>query len=264
MKPKYTGTRSATKRALPKASAKPKKRTAKRRKSKLAGKVIAERVTAVPDTHDALRSPLRDAMRERFCQALLTANTATEAAIRAGYSPASARNQASRLCTFVDIQRRLAGLFENTAHRCILRRRDVLKNASARASAAITDISDLIGLPWEEFAEKIKHHPSARAIKSVDQGREYDRVAMVWSPPYVKHIELFDPRGSERLLSDLLGWEAPKKLELMDKGYKGRIILPALIPAPVGTLPAGFWEKGDAGGNTKPVEAPTRTENDAH
>ncbi len=206
---------------------------------------------AVLDTHDALRSPLRDAMRERFCQALLTANTATAAALAAGYSPATARTQASRLLTLVDIQRRMAGLFENSNHRCILRRRDVLKNASARAAAAITDIADLLGLPCTEFAERVRHHPAARAIKTVEQGVKYDAVSGTWSPPYIKRLELFDPRGSERLLADMLGWEAPKRLEVVE-GYKGRIILPAQVPAPVGVLPEGFWTNGVA-----PSVAPT-------
>lgn len=252
MSAKKTGAVSAGKQASKHGVSGGAKRAGKKVPRRCLGRAKAERVEAVLDAHNALREPLDNAQYERFCQALLTAPNATQAAIIAGYSPATATTQACRLLRIVHIQRRLAGLFENTAHRSILRRRDVLKNASARASAAITDLSDLIGLPWEEFAEKIKHHPSAKAIKSVDMGRSYDAATSSWSPPYVKHLELFDPRSSERLLADLLGWEAPKRVELVE-GYKGRIILPAQIPAPVGTLPEGFWEKD--GGAAKGTEA---------
>jgi len=216
----------------------PPKRNLKRRTAKR----IVEHVTPMFDTQESLRSPLRDALRERFCQALLTASSATDAAIRAGYSPASARFQACRLLTNANIQRRLAGLFESTAHRSILRKRDVLKNASQRANAALVDIADLIGLPCSEFAARIQKHPAGRAIKRVRMDVKYNEKDKVWSPPFVKDIELFDPRGSERLLADLLGWEAPKRMEVTP-GTTGRIImLPAPEKPPVGVLPEGFWE----------------------
>lgn len=207
---------------------------------------ICQLVKPVLDTREALHSPLRDVMRERFCQALLTSSSATEAAIRAGYSVTSARNQASRLCTFVDIQRRLAGLLEKTVNRSILRRRDVLRNASARANAALTDITKMVGLPWDEFAEKIQDHPAGRAIKRVRLGMEYDKESKSWGPPYVKDLELFDPRGSERLLADLLGWDAPKRLEVTP-GTAGIIMLPAQEKPPVGVLPDGFWASQSLG-----------------
>lgn len=236
MKPQSTAAKSVSKLIRKKTARAVPSRRKKRRLKRQSPKGVAERVTAVLDTHDAQRQPLRDAMRERFCQALLTANTATAAAVSAGYSPATARTQASRLLTLVDIQRRMAGLFENANHRSILRRRDVLKNASARASAGITDMADLLGLSCAEFAERIRHHPAAKAIKTVEQGVKYDAASGTWSPPFIKRLELFDPRGSERLLSDLLGWEAPKKLELV-AGNKGRIMLPEQVALPVHEMP---------------------------
>jgi phage terminase small subunit len=221
-----------------------------RRKKQALKKAKAERCVATLDVQDALRVPLRDAQRERFCIALLDAPTACEAAIRAGYSPATARQQASRLLTRVDIQRRLAGLFEKTTHRSILRRRDVLRNASSRAAAMMGDITDLIGLPWEEFAAKIKSHPAARAIEFVERGVAYDPEGKQAPMVFVKKIKLFDPQRSERMLADLLGWDAPKKVELSgEAGYLvGRIMLPAPIPAPVGILPAPAAEGVADGG----------------
>jgi len=216
-----------------------KKHPRKRGRKQGLARRIFKRVTPVLNTQEALRSPLKDVMRERFCQALLTASSATDAAMRAGYAPHTARTQGSRLLTFVDIQQRLAGLLEETVHRGILRRRDVLKNASARANAALTDITDLIGLPCDEFSERIQHHPAGRAIKRIRMGMEYDKERKCWRPPYVKDLELFDPRGAERLLADFLGWDAPKRVQVTP-GTPGIVIMPAEEKPPVEALPEDF------------------------
>ncbi|MDD5705982.1 MAG: terminase small subunit [Kiritimatiellae bacterium] len=203
-------------------------------------KRIFERVEAVVDDPKPLETPLLDAQRERFCQCLVTEPTMTAAARKAGYSPDTARQQGSRLLTNVDIQRRLAFLLGATAHRTILRRRDVMKNASARAAAAMTDFSDLLGLPWSKFCEAVKAHPAARAIKRIKRKVEYDRIGKCWSEPFVEEIELFDPRSSERLLADLLGWDAPKQLTLTpgtpggENLPRGIMWLPRPEPVPLG------------------------------
>lgn len=235
MRRKSTGAPSLGKRPISDQRQPGKKAVGKRGKKHAVGRAVAERVTAVLDKHDALRTPLKDAMRERFCQALLLASSATAAAISAGYSPATAKQQASRLLTFVDVQRRLAGLFAQTAQHRILRRTDVLCHASQRADAAMADIADLVGLPWDEFCTRIRSHPAARAIKKVKRGVSFDLSGKHDPVVFVKEIELFDPRCSERLLADLLGWEAPKRVEVTTG--QGRVLyLPAQIPAPLGEL----------------------------
>jgi len=203
------------------------------------GRRIVEQVEAVIDREETLCQPLQDANRERFCQACMTEPTATLAAIKAGYSPQTARQQASRLLTNVDIQRRLAGLLSQSARQRILRRRDVLANASQRANAALTDVADLIGLSWPEFCDAIKNHPAARAIKRVKRKVAYDAPSKTWGPAYVEEVELFDPRGSERLLADLLGWDAPKKIELPAGVVSGVIVLPAQETVKALPMPEG-------------------------
>jgi hypothetical protein len=146
-----------------------------------------------------------------------------------------------------DVRRRLAGLFANTAHRSILRKRDLLVFASIRASASFADFMNLIDLPWDTFAKKIKNHPAARAIKSVHRGLEWDPSGKRAPVAFVKKIEIFDPCPAEKLLVELLGWDAPTRVDLVDTN-KRRIILPARVPTPTGTLPEGFSAKdGDAG-----------------
>jgi hypothetical protein len=139
-----------------------------------------------------------------------------------------------------DIQRRLAYLLSETASHGILNRQAVLRNASARAAAAITDFADLMRLPWSAFCEAIKHHPAARAIRRVKRKVEYNPASGTWSEPYVEEIELYDPRCSELLLADILGWDAPKQVALdvpaVETGGVPRkiIYLPAPFPVPLG------------------------------
>lgn len=171
---------------------------------------VREIAEGVPDGREMIAAPLAEAMHERFCQSLLTEPTLTAAAVRAGYSPKSARQQGSALCTNPYIQRRVAYLLADAAREGILSRKAVLRNASARAAGMITDFADLMRLPWGQFCEAVREHPCARAIKRVKRKVEYDAASRTWSEPFVEEIELFDPRSSERLLADILGWDAPR------------------------------------------------------
>ena len=67
--------------------------------------------TKTPDaTDDASReipAPAPPPLRERFCRYYLTEPSATRAAVKAGYSEHTARHQASRLLTSVDILQRI-------------------------------------------------------------------------------------------------------------------------------------------------------------
>lgn len=211
-------------------------------------RAVAEHVEAVVDSSEMLATPLENVQREKFCLGVLTEPSVTAAAIKAGYSPESARQQGSRLLTNADIQRRLAYLLSEASSTGVLNRQAVLRNASSRAAAAITDFADLMRLPWSKFCEAIKHHPAARAIKRVKRKVEWDATTHKWSEPYVEEIELYDPRSSERLLADILGWDAPKQLAAVsvpgdgNGSPRGVIYLPAGFP-----VPRGDRQEDDAG-----------------
>ncbi len=224
---------------------------------------VREIVEAVPDGREMISQPLAEAAHERFCHAVLTEPTLTAAAIRAGYSPKSARQQGSALCTNPYIQRRLAFLLADAAREGILSRKAVLRNASARAAGMIVDFADLMRLPWGRFCEAVREHPCARAIKRVKRKVEYDAATRTWSEPFVEEIELFDPRSSERLLADILGWDAPRQLQApadtVDDGEqtidggegigeirapRGVIYLPMPILAPRGDVDDGGGASG--------------------
>ena len=69
----------------------------------------------------------------RFCQELVIDDNATQAAIRAGYSPKGAKQQAARLLTNVDLQRAVADLRAERARRLEVSADRVLKELAALA-----------------------------------------------------------------------------------------------------------------------------------
>jgi len=247
----------------PEAGAGTRRVKARKRIHGAARRRVREIADGVPDGREMISTPLVEAMHERFCQAILTEPTLTAAAVRAGYSPKSARQQGSALCTNPYIQRRVAFLLADAAREGILSRKAVLRNASARAAGMIADFADLLRLPWGRFCEAVREHPCARAIKRVKRKVEYDAASKTWSEPFVEEIELFDPRSSERLLADILGWDAPKQVlpalpggdeeaQTFDGGEgigevkapKGVIYLPMPILAPRGDVDDGGGASG--------------------
>lgn len=257
-KPRKPGTGAGRKgrRQAPAARGPGKPRGARRRR-------VLEIAEALPDGREMLATPLPDIRHERFCQALLTEPSQAAAAVRAGYASGPACQQASRLLTNANIQRRVAYLLADAAREGILSRKAVLRNASARAAGMIADFADLMRLPWGRFCEAVREHPCARAIKRVKRKVEYDAASKTWSEPFVEEIELFDPRSSERLLADILGWDAPKQVQAagdagkdeaqsVDGGKgigefrvpRGVIYLPMPILAPRGDVDDGGGASG--------------------
>lgn len=155
----------------------------------------------------AILDPLPDVQRETFCLALLTESSVSRAAIKAGYSPASAPQQATRLLHYPDVQRRLAGLLTKIADKRIMRKRDVLVLASKRARASILDVIDLYGLTKEEIDSKMTGHPSACAIKEIKFLPDKDGVMRA------SDIKMYDSRDAYRDLAEFLGWFEQDKVE---------------------------------------------------
>lgn len=81
------------------------------------------------------------AKRERFCREYLVDSNATQAAIRAGYSPKTAEQQGSRLLGNVQVQQRLALLGQAVADRLGLRAEDVIREAMR---LAFSDLGEFV------------------------------------------------------------------------------------------------------------------------
>lgn len=93
---------------------------------------------------------------QRFCEEYIKDNNATQAAIRAGYAPASARNQANRLMTNDDVLKNIHELKQELTEQCCVEAHVILsrlmaesvdpENTGATRVAALTTLAKYLGL----------------------------------------------------------------------------------------------------------------------
>jgi len=184
-----------------------------------------------------LRVPLPEARFETFCLALFTEPTVGAAAIAAGYSTATARQQGSRLLTGrVDIRRRVYGLYETTfrSHkRLVLEKGDALARSTERHAARRA-----IAIPAWRLVGKTADEVGAELERLAEEGHDVSLIepvmrltreevpmlnedghplkgptgAPVTRQTYVarcESVKLPDEQGEEKHLSALLGWMPP-------------------------------------------------------
>lgn len=139
--------------------------------------------------------------QQRFVQEYLVDLNATQAAIRAGYSPRTAKAQGSRLLTNVAVKQAIDAALAARAERVEIKADDVLREllriATTDISEAFTEEGRL--KPLKDIPKEIR-----RAIASV----EIDE----WANP------LGD--GPLGRTSKLKFWDKPKALELLGKHLK--------------------------------------------
>lgn len=181
----------------------------------------------------ALRAPLPEPRHEAFALALFSEPTVTEAAKAAGYSPATARQQGSRLLTGqVDIRRRVFGIYLD-AYRGF--RRQVLDKSDALARATERHAGRrrlrmpswrLIGLTAEECGVELRRldaegwdtslvEPMMKLCREYEVLRDGDGNPMM-GPGGVLKVErmvarcesvgLPDERDEEAHIGRFLGW----------------------------------------------------------
>lgn len=110
--------------------------------------------------------------QELFVKEILLDHNATQAAIRAGYSPQTAKAQASRLLTNVNIQRAVAAAKKSLALKLDRQAQDILADIRSitKAAAAKEDFrTALKGLELEGrhlglFVEKVQHSGLATVV----------------------------------------------------------------------------------------------------
>lgn len=94
-------------------------------------------------------------MQEMFCREYIIDLNATQAAIRAGYSAKTAREQASRMLSNININNRIAELMKERKKRVNITADDVLINLYKMATLDISDIINDDGSikPVSEWSE---------------------------------------------------------------------------------------------------------------
>ncbi|MCA0421925.1 MAG: terminase small subunit [Proteobacteria bacterium] len=88
------------------------------------------------------QNPLKDTKREVFCQEYLTDLNATQAAIRAGYSKKTAKQQGSRLLSYDDVAARITHLAADRVNRLRISADDLLIRAETILKADPRELTE--------------------------------------------------------------------------------------------------------------------------
>jgi phage terminase small subunit len=159
---------------------------------------------------------------ERFCyEYLANGFNATKACIKAGYSEKTARSIGNHLLTKVDIQARIQAMKDNLAETAGI---SALMIANEHAKIAFSGVAHLHN-SWverkelEDLTEDQKaciQEISTKVVKVNVGSKENPIMADV---EYVR-IKTYDKQKSLEAISELLGFNAPKKTELTGKDGK--------------------------------------------
>ncbi|MEY0338985.1 terminase small subunit [Providencia stuartii] len=132
--------------------------------------------------------------QEMFCREYLVDLNATQAAIRAGYSEKTARSQANRMLTNVDIEKRIQELMNNRSDRLDVDADYVLKRLVEIDQMDVLDILTENGdlKPVKDWPKVWRTTLSGLDIMSISSGEE-DTEALLkkikW-PDKVKNLEM--------------------------------------------------------------------------
>lgn len=158
---------------------------------------------------------------ERFCYEYVLHLNATKAAINAGYSERSARVTACRLLTKANIQNRVNHLKENLADTAEISALKIINEHSKIAFSSIAHLHQT----WIERVDFDKLTDDQKAsIKSISTKVLKKNIGTADEPEiadveFVK-VELFDKQKSLDSITQMLGYNAPAKHELMGKDGK--------------------------------------------
>jgi phage terminase small subunit len=141
--------------------------------------------------------------QERFCLEYVKDFNATQAAIRAKYSPNTATPQSSRLLTNVNIQKRLTQLTQKHALRHEITVDRILQEL---AFIAFFDIRDLFNNDGTLKAIHELDEKTARALAAVDVEATKDYASESKQiREYIKKFKALDKKGALELLGKHLG-----------------------------------------------------------
>jgi len=155
------------------------------------------------------------ARQEAFCREYLIDLNGTAAAIRAGYSPKSARAIAAQNLTKLNIQVRIQAERENLEQLASVTKLRVLLEHMKIAFASLGSLQDtwmkkkdFEMLPSETKAI-IQETLTKSTIRKTADGAQ-------WRIDYIK-VKLYDKQRALEAISKLMGYEAPLKNELTGK-----------------------------------------------
>lgn len=150
-----------------------------------------------------------NAKQEAFVAEYLVDFNATQAAIRAGYSESTARQQGSRLLSHADVQEAVAERYKAHLSEVDLTAQDVLRELHRLATSDLRKIVDEHGnlLPLHDWPDEV-----AAAVAGVEVVTTYPN-GKDEPPEYIKKVRLWDKNTALTnlakhfgLLKDLVEW----------------------------------------------------------
>lgn len=162
-------------------------------------------------------------LRERFCQEYIIDLNATQAAIRAGYSPKTAYSQGQSLLKKVEIQTRIQEIKEERSRRTGISQNDVLREIAIIAFADITDYVKVVEKEAEDSQGNTVQYKTVEPILTDDLTEEQRRaLAVIKEGRNGFEVKTHDKMEALRLLGVHLGmWN--KKGELDNEEQRARI-----------------------------------------
>jgi len=133
--------------------------------------------------------------QKAFCREFMIDGNATKAAERAGYSPKTAKFQASRLLTFVNVQETLFKLQEEARKSAEISRDEVLKELAAILRSKVADFLEFDGkvIRFKNLATLPEAQIKAiEGIKETRHGIELKLHGKSWSIERICKILGFD------------------------------------------------------------------------
>lgn len=165
-------------------------------------------------------------LQRKFIIELIKPNTSQrQAYLDAGgtaKTPESQDAAASRMLSDVKVKPFYDSLLEEKTINSIMTRDEALERLSKSARIKITDICDF---KYVSFTDKETDETYTNTVWTMKDAEDIDPdvAACIKSVSFTKtgpKIELYDANGSIKLLSDMQGWNAPKKTELTGEGGK--------------------------------------------
>jgi len=133
------------------------------------------------DTAAPGSQPLKTGKREAFCQEYLKDWNQAQAAIRAGYSERTAKEQGCRLLTFVNVRLRVDFLAEQIAKRNKIEQDDIVQELSAIGFSNILDYIDPIDREVHWTRGKGKNERVATVFLAGVKMKDFEHI-----PPKIK------------------------------------------------------------------------------
>ena len=188
-------------------------------------------------------------LQRKFIIELIKPNTSQrQAYIKAGGKAATPEAQdaaASRMLSDVKVKAFYEAMMEVQTINSIMTRDEALERLSKSARIKITDVCTF---KYVEFTDKETDEVYMNTVWTMKDAEDIDPdvAACIKSVTFTKtgpKIELYDANGSIKMLSDIQGWNAPKRTEITGKDGQA-LQLNANVEAPeIASALAGLMEK---------------------